>query len=91
MTGKSALTTALRIAVGVAVPTIACFGLYSLNGVVAEADAATTAVILAYPLALIGLIGMAALALSGSRAKTWYVMAGLCFALPAGFLAYVRL
>ena len=49
----------IRVAIAVAVASIACFGLFSVNDLRDENRSGTAPVILAYPAALIGIGGLA--------------------------------
>jgi hypothetical protein len=80
----------VRLAVVVAVPTMACFGYYSLE---THGDARgywTLPVVLAYPAALMGLIAFVAALTSRrrSRGKLW--LSALCFIVPSVFLLLLR-
>ena len=80
----------VRLAVVVAVPTIACFGYYALADLGAERSSWAVPVVLAYPTALIGLVGLAGalMAPQRSRAKLW--LSALLFVVAALFLVLVR-
>jgi 4-amino-4-deoxy-L-arabinose transferase-like glycosyltransferase len=80
----------IRFAIAVALPSIACFGLYSLDHVAEDNSSWTVPVILAYPAALIGLGGlaMAVLAPRRSNVKIWWWAIGV--AIPVMFLLVVR-
>lgn len=79
------------IAVAIAVPGIGCFGFYTLQ-YMGEAGARwATLVVLAYPLALIGLTWLVATVFSPHRTKLRLLASALCFAAPALFLLLVRL
>ena len=80
----------IRAAVAVAVPTIACFGYYSLESLGDDKGPWTLPVILAYPMALIGLIALAAQLLSPSRSKLVLWLSALCIVMPILFLFLVR-
>jgi hypothetical protein len=76
----------------VAVPSIACFGYYSLDSL-GDVSSGTgrTLIVLAYPLALLGLVGLLAAAFSPSRPPWWVWSAAACFALPAAALVLIRI
>jgi 4-amino-4-deoxy-L-arabinose transferase-like glycosyltransferase len=80
----------IRIAVMVAVPSIACFGYYSLAGVGDQSGPWVVPMILAYPLALIGAIGlgMALLAQKRSTKRIW--IAAACLVVPVVFILFMR-
>ena len=79
------------IAVAVAVPSIACFGFYTLNVVGEVGKRWPTLVILAYPVALVGLISLVITSFSAQRTRLRVLVSAICFAVPALFLLLVRL
>jgi hypothetical protein len=76
----------------VAVPSIACFGYYSLDSL-GDVSSGTgrTLIVLAYPLSLLGLIGLMASAFSPVRRSWWVWSAAFCFAAPAAVLVLIRI
>lgn len=90
MVPRAASLWLLRIAVAIAISTIACFGYYSLAYIDQEQSAWTLPVVLAYPIALAGLIGIAAALMSERRANLLLWLALLCFLVPAVFLLMLR-
>jgi len=91
MNARSAPSWLLRAAVALAVPTIACFGYYSLAYVDQEGSAWSTLVILAYPTALIGLVGVVAVLVSRRRSRALLWLAFVCLAVPLVFLLVLRM
>ena len=79
------------IAVAVAVPGIACFGFYTLDAVGEAGRRWAALVILAYPLALVGLVSLVATFFSARRTALRLLVSAICFAVPALFLLLVRL
>ncbi len=74
----------------VAIPTVACFGYYSLDGLGEDQGVWGLAVILAYPTALIGFIGLAMALLSPRSSRLRYGLWMLCILVPVIFLLWVR-
>lgn len=79
------------IAVAVAIPSIGCFGYYTLQDLGEAGTRWAALVILAYPVALIGLVWLVATSFSPRRTKLRLLASALCFTVPAGFLLLVRL
>jgi hypothetical protein len=81
----------VRLAIAVALPTIACFGYYALDDLAPEHSAWAVPVVLAYPLLLIGVVGCVAQWVAPQKRSA--VLMGLsvaCVALPALLLWAVR-
>jgi hypothetical protein len=74
----------------VAMPSIACFGYYSVSSLGEASGAASMLIVLAYPMALIGLCALVATAMSQQRTSRRLWTAALCFAVPATFLLLIR-
>ena len=80
----------IRLAVMLATPTMACFGYYAAEGLPESQSALVLPVMLSYPLALVGLIGVAACLLGGQRSGARLWLSGLSFVLPTAFVLFVR-
>ena len=82
----------IRLAVAVVVPTIACFGLYSSEYLDQEASSFIQSVaVLAYPIALIGLLGLGSVFLSPNRSRKRLLVWGLVILVPVLFLMLIRI
>ena len=86
----------IPVIIAVAIPTIACFAYYSLDEL-SDTDMLreqnhfwTSAVILAYPTSLIGLIGLVMTYYSPQKSIMKYSIWGACILLPIVFLLFVR-
>jgi hypothetical protein len=80
----------IRIVVALLLPTVMCFGYYSLDAVQEQSGPLPLLVAVSYPLTILGLVAMAAILLSRRVSKRWLALAALCFALPAAILILVR-
>ncbi|MEH6626367.1 MAG: hypothetical protein V7739_07980 [Motiliproteus sp.] len=80
----------IRIAIAVALPTVACFGFYSVDYLDEKNSALILPTILAYPVALIGLIGLARALLSPPPSRNNIVMWALVILIPITFILFVR-
>ena len=76
--------------VAVAVPSIACFGFYTLEAAGEAGKHYPTLVILSYPATLIGLVWLVAAALSERRTVSRLLIPLACFLIPAVFLLLIR-
>lgn len=81
----------IRVAIMAIVPTIACSAYYSVEYLGRKEATWTLPVILAYPLALISLIGLAAELLSPQRSKLKLGFSAFFFIVPLAFLLLVRM
>ncbi len=79
------------IAVVIAVPGISCFGFYTLDAAGEVGKRWPTLVILAYPLALVGLVSLVATYFSAQRTTLRLLVSTICFIVPALFLLLERL
>ncbi len=79
----------LRVAVWVAIPTMACFGYYTLDGLGEARSAWAIPAVLAYPVAVIGAVGLVATlgAARPRRAVLWFW--SLCVVAPVALLAWL--
>lgn len=84
-------TSLLRLAVALALPTMACFSYYTLNDLNEATGPSPLLVSLAYPLAIVGVIGIAAIWVSKRRSPVLLILAAVCFALPTSLLIYLHL
>jgi len=80
----------VRIIIIVAIPTIACSGYYSLQHLGEKESVWTTPTLLAYPIALIGIIGLATALSSPQSSRLKIGLWTLCLAIPIAFLLLVR-
>jgi len=82
----------VRLAIAVALPTVACVGWYSLDDLRPEHSAWAVPVVLAYPLLLIGAAGLVSQWVSPrERRSTWLLGISAAFVvLPALLLWTVR-
>ena len=69
---------------------MACFGLYSLDRSGNNSSAWSSLVILAYPLAIIGLVGVAAVLTSPKRSTPLLWLSAACVVVSVVFLLFVR-
>ena len=81
----------IRLAVIVALPTIACFGYYSLDYVGQERGVLATLTVLAYPTAIVSSIGVVAVLLSRKRSRALLWLTSLCLAGSIAFLLILRI
>jgi len=89
MTSAKLPSWLIHVAIIVGLPTIACTGFYSLDHL-GEDSFLSTSTILAYPIVLIGLIGLTMVFLSPnpSRKKVWVF--SLVVFIPVLFLISIR-
>ncbi len=80
----------IRFALIVAVPSIACFGLYSTDYLDEKNGVWAVPAILAYPVALIGIGGLAMTLLSPKRSKPRMLLWTVIAAIPILFLLILR-
>jgi hypothetical protein len=90
MASTNALQVLTRLAVGILVPTMACFGYYTLDALDESRSAWAIPAVLAYPMALIGLIGLVSAVRAPRRSALGLWLWTLCLILPAGLLAWLR-
>ena len=80
----------IRVVVAVAIPTMACFGYYSLERLGEGLEGWAVPVVLAYPAALIGLVGFVMAWNSPRRSIPKLALCALCIVVPILFLLWVR-
>lgn len=80
----------IRVALIVAIPSIACFGLYSLNDLGEENRIWAIPTILAYPATLIGLGALATTIRSPKKSKLKLWLWAFATAIPLALLLFVR-
>lgn len=90
MTLPAVARWAVGLLAAVAVPGVACFGYYSLEDLGESARRFSTLIILAYPLALIGLLALVASAVAHPRSPRRLWASALCFVLPTLLLLVLR-
>lgn len=91
MLDSSVLRWLIAVIVAITVPSIACFGFYSLDAAGEVGKRWPYLVILAYPVALIGLIWLLASVLSARYTLRGLLFPTACFAIPALFLLVIRM
>jgi len=91
MLDSSILRWLIAVIVAISVPSIACFGFYSLDAAGDVGRRWPSLVILAYPVALIGLIWLVASVFSAKRTLRGLLFPAACFVVPALFLLIIRL
>lgn len=82
--------TLLRLAIAVALPTIACVGWYSAGDLRPEHSAWAVPVVLAYPLLLIGAVGLVVQCAAPKRSMRLLGASAACIVLPALLLWVVH-
>jgi hypothetical protein len=81
----------VRLAIAIALPTVACVGWYGLDDLGPEHSAWAVPVVLAYPLLLIGVAGGVMQWASPQRRSKWLIgLSAACVVLPALLLWAVR-
>jgi hypothetical protein len=92
MTTKAGSATfLLRLAIAVALPSVACVGWYSLDDLRPEYSAWAVAVVLAYPLLLIGVAGGVMQWVTPQRRSKWLLgLSAACVVLPTLLLWVVH-
>jgi hypothetical protein len=91
MTESRLLRSALAVMLIVGTPSVACFGYYSLESLGDVHGALASIVVLAYPMAFIGLVWLVTTLSSARRGRPHTWIAALCFALPALLLLAIRI
>ena len=80
----------IKLVVAVALPTVTCFGYYSLEFLGEDKGIWALPVIMAYPVALIGLVGLFRAFLSSGRTRLSLSLWALCIIVPITLLLWVR-
>jgi uncharacterized membrane protein YsdA (DUF1294 family) len=80
----------VRLAVMLAVPTLACFGYYTLEALPAARSAWAVPAVLAYPMALVGAIGSLAALRAAQKSALRTTLWALCLLVPLAFLVWLR-
>ena len=80
----------VRLAAVIAVPTMACFGYYTLDALDPSRSAWAIPAVLAYPLALIGLIGLVASLRTARPSRARLALWALCVLAPLALLLWLR-
>ena len=90
MTSPNKLAALVRLAVMLLVPTMACFGYYTLDGLDPARSAWAIPAVLSYPAALVGLIGMVSTLRVPQPSRARFVLWSLCLVLPVALLLWLR-
>ena len=90
MTSPNKLAALVRLAVLLLVPTLACFGYYTLDGLDPARSAWAIPAVLALPIALVGLMGLVATLRTPRPTRTRCVLWSLCLVLPLALLLWLR-
>jgi len=80
----------IRLVVAVALPAVTCFGYYSLEYLDADESIWSLPVMLAYPVALIGLVGFSSTLFSTEYSRLALSLWALCIIVPIAILLWVR-
>lgn len=90
MSATDHVSRLLRVAVMLALPTLTCFGYYTLDGLPAERNAWAIPAVLAYPLVLIGAVGLMSALRAPARSRLALALWALCTAVPLALLTWLR-
>ena len=80
----------IKVAVMIVVPTMACFGYYTQGALPESKSAWAIPAVLAYPAAVIGVIGWVAALRPPRRSRRVLVLWALCVAVPSVLLLWLR-
>jgi hypothetical protein len=80
----------VRLAVVIMVPTMACYGYYTLDALDTSRSAWAVPAVLAYPTALIGLIGLVSATRPPRRSTLVLTLRALCLVGPTALLVWLR-
>ena len=80
----------VKLAVVIAVPTMACFGYYTLDGLDPDRSGWAIPAVLAYPLMLVGVVGLATSLRSARPSRSRLALWGLCVLAPLALLLWLR-
>jgi hypothetical protein len=90
MASTNVLPGLARLAVVIMVPTMACFGYYTLDALDESRSAWAIPAVLAYPAALIGLVGLVSTLRAPSPTRTRLALWALCLLAPVVLLLWLR-
>lgn len=90
MTSPNKLSGLVRLAVMLLVPTMACFGYYTLDGLDPSRSAWAIPAVLAYPTAVVGLLGLVSTLRMPHATRTRWVLWLLCLVVPVVLLVWLR-
>jgi len=80
----------IQLIVVVALPAVTCFGYYSLNYLGEDEAIWALPVMMAYPVALIGMVGLFRALFSPGRSRLALLLWALCIIVPIAILLWVR-
>ena len=80
----------IQLVIIVSLPTVSCFGYYSLEFLEEKKSMVVLLVIISYPVALIGLVGLFRSLISPERTKLALSFWGLCLIMPTIIIIWVR-
>ena len=90
MASPNKLSGLARLAVMLLAPTLACFGYYTLDELGPSRSAWAIPAVLAYPTALVGLLGLVATLRAPQPSRTRSVLWSLCLVIPVALLLWLR-
>jgi hypothetical protein len=90
MASSNVLPSLVRLAVVIMVPTMACFGYYTLDALDDRRSAWAIPAVLAYPAALIGLVGLVSTLRAARPTRTRLALWALCVVAPVVLLLWLR-
>lgn len=90
MRSPNPLSGLVRLAVMLLVPTPACFGYYTLDELGPGQSTWAIPAVLAYPTALVGLLGLVSTLRAPQPSRTRSVLWSLCLVIPVALLLWLR-
>jgi hypothetical protein len=90
MTSPNKLPALARLTVMLLVPTMACFGYYTLDGLDPARSAWAIPAVLSYPAALVGLLGLVSTLRAGQPTRVRVLLWSLCLTLPVALLLWLH-
>ena len=90
MAPSNMLQGLVRLAAVIMVPTMACFGYYTLDALDASRSAWAIPAVLAYPMALIGLVGLVSTLRAETPTRARLALWLLCLVAPVVLLLWLR-
>ncbi len=90
MASPKKLAALVRLAVMLLVPTMACFGYYTLEGLDPARSAWAVPAVLSYPTALVGLLGLVSTLRAPQPTRVRLLLWSLCLMLPVALLLWLR-